>query len=96
MWRLCLFVVLALSVAGCVTPEQRQARIAAHMQRDLAPLCTAAGFTPGTDPHSQCVLTLYKQELERNAAIAASAVSSGAQARQQVSCYTWGNVTNCY
>jgi hypothetical protein len=60
------------------TPEQRQKRIAAdqeriaaHMQRDLAPICTSAGFTPGTDAHSHCTISLYRQELKRRAAIAA-------------------------
>ena len=95
MLRHCLLALVAVSLVSCATPEQRQARIAAHMQRDLAPLCTAAGFTPGTDAHSQCVLDLYKKELERSTAIGAAAVS-GAPARRQVSCYTWGNVTNCY
>jgi hypothetical protein len=95
MWRDCALLLLALSVGGCATPEQRQARIAAHMQRDLAPVCAAAGFTPGTDAHAKCVLDLYKQELARSAAIAASAASSDSE-RRQVSCYTWGNVTNCY
>jgi hypothetical protein len=61
------------------TPEQRQKRIAAdqeriaaQMQRDLAPVCTSAGLTPGTDAHSHCVMSLYRQELKRRAAIAAS------------------------
>jgi hypothetical protein len=49
-----------------------QKRLAAHMQRDLAPVCTSAGFTPGTDAHSHCVVSLYRQELKRRAAIAAS------------------------
>ena len=67
-----------------VTPEQRQKRIAAdqkriaadqeriaaHMQRDLAPVCTSAGLTPGTDAHSHCTISLYQQELKRSAAIA--------------------------
>ena len=58
------------------TPEQRQKRIAAdqeriaaHMQRDLAPVCTSAGLTPGTDDHSHCIISLYQQELKRRAAI---------------------------
>jgi hypothetical protein len=68
------------------TPEQRQkriavdqkriaaeqGRIAAQMQRDLAPVCTSAGLTPGTDAHSHCIMSLYRQELKRRAAIAAS------------------------
>jgi len=68
------------------TPEQRQKRIAAdqkriaaeqeriaaQMQRDLAPVCTSAGLTPGTDAHSHCTMSLYRQELKRRAAIAAS------------------------
>jgi hypothetical protein len=61
------------------TPEQGQKRIAAdreriaaHMQRDLAPICTSAGLTPGTDAHSRCIISLYRQELKRRAAIAAS------------------------
>ncbi len=61
------------------TPEQRkkriaadQERIAAQMQRDLAPVCTSAGLTPGTDAHSHCVMSLYRQELKRRAATAAS------------------------
>ena len=60
------------------TPEQRkkriaadQERIAAQMQRDLAPVCTSAGLTPGTDAHSHCVMSLYRQELKRRAATAA-------------------------
>ena len=59
------------------TPEQRQKRIAAdqeriaaQMQRDLAPVCTSAGLTPGTDAHSHCIISLYQQELKRSAAIA--------------------------
>src|ERR1700682_3479673 len=62
-----------------VTPEQRQKRIAAdqeriaaQMQRDLAPVCTSAGLTPGTDAHSNCIISLYQQHLRRRAAIAAS------------------------
>jgi Flp pilus assembly protein TadD len=61
------------------TPEQRQKRIAAdqeriaaHMQRDLAPVCTSAGLTPGTDDHSHCIISLYQQELKRKAAITTS------------------------
>jgi len=64
------------------TPEQRQKRIAAekkriaaekkriaeHLQRDLGPVCTSAGLTPGTDVHSRCVDGLYRLELERRAA----------------------------
>ena len=63
------------------TPEQRQKReqhqkritaenkrIAEHLQRDLDPVCTSAGLTPGTDVHSRCVDSLYRLELERRAA----------------------------
>lgn len=62
------------------TPEQRQKReqnqkriaaenkrIAEHMQRDLGPICTSAGLTPGTDVHSRCMDRLYRLELERRA-----------------------------
>ena len=55
--------------------EQRQKRIAAeqervaeHLQRDLGPVCTSAGLTLGTDAHSRCIDSLYRLELERNAA----------------------------
>lgn len=63
------------------TPEQRQKReqhqkritaenkrIAEHLQRDLGPVCTSAGLTPGTDVHSRCVDSLYRLELERRTA----------------------------
>lgn len=90
-----LSALVAVLLVSCATPEQRQERIAAHMQRDFAPLCTAAGFTPGSDAHAKCVLDLYKKELDRQAAIGAAAVS-GESVRHQTSCYTWGNVTNCY
>jgi len=43
-------------------------RIAAHLQRDLGPVCTSAGLTPGTDAHSRCMDSLYRLELERRAA----------------------------
>lgn len=43
-------------------------RIAEHLQRDLGPVCTSAGLTPGTDVHSRCVDSLYRLELERRAA----------------------------
>jgi hypothetical protein len=42
-------------------------RVAAHLQRDLGPVCTSAGLTPGTDAHSRCVDSLYRLELERRA-----------------------------
>lgn len=42
-----------------------QQRIAAHLQRDLGPVCTSAGLTPGTDAHSRCMDSLYRLELER-------------------------------
>jgi hypothetical protein len=45
-----------------------QERIAEHLQRDLGPVCTSAGLTPGTDAHSRCVDSLYRLELERRAA----------------------------
>jgi hypothetical protein len=45
-----------------------QERIAAHLQRDLGPVCTSAGLTPGTDAHSRCMDSLYRLELERRAA----------------------------
>src|ERR1700704_6292444 len=53
--------------------EQRQKRIAAdqeraaHLERDLGPVCTSAGLTPGTDAHSRCIDSLYRLELERAA-----------------------------
>ena len=63
------------------TPEQSQKReqhqkriavekkrIAEHLQRDLGPVCTSAGLTPGTDVYSRCVDSLYRLELERRAA----------------------------
>ena len=47
------------------TPEQRkkriaadQERIAAQIQRDLAPVCTSAGLIPGTDAHSHCIMSV--------------------------------------
>jgi hypothetical protein len=40
-------------------------RVAQHLQRDLAPVCTSAGLTPGSDAHSRCVDSLYRRELER-------------------------------
>ena len=43
-------------------------RIAEHLQRDLGPICTSAGLTPGTDVHSRCMDRLYRLELERRAA----------------------------
>jgi hypothetical protein len=43
-------------------------RIAEHLQRDLAPVCTSAGLTPGTDAHARCVDSLYRRELERASA----------------------------
>src|ERR1700682_2406785 len=45
-----------------------QERIAEHLQRDLGPVCTSAGLTPGTDAHSRCMDSLYRLELERRAA----------------------------
>ncbi len=42
-------------------------RVAEHLQRDLAPVCTSAGLTPGTDAHARCVDSLYRRELERTA-----------------------------
>ena len=63
------------------TPEQGQKReqqrkriaaenkrVAEHLQRDLGPICTSAGLTPGTDIHSRCMDRLYRLELERRAA----------------------------
>jgi hypothetical protein len=43
-------------------------RIAEHLERDLGPVCTSAGLTPGTDAHSRCMDSLYRLELERRAA----------------------------
>src|SRR5450755_2487990 len=43
-------------------------RVAEHLQRDLGPVCTSAGLTPGTEVHSRCVESLYRLELERRAA----------------------------
>src|SRR6202171_5049941 len=87
MWKSATLALIVSAVLGCTTPEQRQSatpeqgqkriaadqeRIAAQMQRDLAPVCTSAGLTPGTDAHSHCIISLYRQELKRRAAIAAS------------------------
>jgi hypothetical protein len=38
------------------------------LQRDLGPLCTSAGLTPGTGAHARCIDSLYRLELERRAA----------------------------
>lgn len=43
-------------------------RIADHLKRDLAPVCTSAGLVPGTEAHSHCVDSLYRKELERTSA----------------------------
>jgi hypothetical protein len=81
MWKSGTVALLTVVVVGCATPaqvqapEQRQKHIAAdqertaeHLQRDLGPVCTSAGLTPGTDAHSRCMDSLYRLELERRAA----------------------------
>lgn len=88
--RASTITLLALLILGCATPEQREARIAEHMQRDLSPICTTAGRTPGTDAHSRCVITLYREELADAVTIAAAPSESA-----PVTCTTYENVTIC-
>lgn len=58
MWK---WISLAcfLTLAACVSPQERAAEIAAQQQADRAE-CTHLGFKPNTDAFSNCLLKLQE------------------------------------
>ena len=58
MWKWISLACL-LVLAGCVSPEQRAAEIAAQQKADYAE-CTRLGFKPNTEAFANCLLKLQE------------------------------------
>ena len=58
MWKWISLACL-LALAGCVSPQERAAEIAAQQQADYAE-CTRLGFKPNTEALSNCLLKLQE------------------------------------
>lgn len=97
MIKIAAFTVIALGVAGCVSPQQQ----ALNDARD----CQAMGAKPGTDIYVQC--QLYKQKIrsDREASDSDALLAYGSQMlagprRLETTCTSnrigFQTVTNCY
>lgn len=62
-------LLAAIALAGCVTPQQRAARMQAEVERMMAvygPACARLGYAAGSDAWRNCVLSLdRKDDLQR-------------------------------
>lgn len=86
--RIALLVVAGLALAGCVTPEERQAKIAAT--------CQGYGFSDGTAEMAQCMQTETIALRQQQQQAAANAQRIAAQYQPQTAtCTTSGAFTNC-
>lgn len=76
-----LFLVL---LAGCASGPTHQQQEEAHQayRIGLRNSCTNLGFTEGTDPHRNCMLSLHQQN-EANRGAAAAAILGSGMYRQQ-------------
>jgi hypothetical protein len=80
-------LLVLLSVTGCATDAERQAKWAAS---DTAK-CQSYGFTPGTGPFASCRMQLDQHRQQ----MIVDALDSMSTPRP-VSCTTVGAATSCY
>ncbi|MEQ1593245.1 MAG: hypothetical protein ABL892_12785 [Thiobacillaceae bacterium] len=61
--RYFILVSSIVLLAGCaLSPAQREAREAAHLQ-ELARVCEKIGFAPGSEQNKECVVKLLAAEI---------------------------------
>lgn len=86
------FPIVALALAGCVTPEQQLAEDAA--------MCSGYGFQTGTTAYASCMMQIDQirrvQRAEAMASLGRSMQQASNPPRLQTTCTTTGNITNCY
>lgn len=56
-----VLAILAVTLTGCATPEQR----AQAMLDEFGPVCAVLGFKAGTQEYSQCVLQSATADQQR-------------------------------
>lgn len=68
-----LALILAITMAGCTTPQQRIERA----MRDYGPLCSTVA-EPRTPDWSRCIMDLYQAERNRDTAAGMALTGAGA------------------
>jgi hypothetical protein len=81
------YLLIALLLVGCATPEQR----AAEMIADYGPFCETMGFQPNTDTWRQCIVNQSNSEMARRAAI-----YNAFQVGRPRTCNSIGGIVSCY
>jgi hypothetical protein len=63
---LTLILALAPLLAACATPEQRAEEMAGYITENYGATCEKLGYTPGSDNHRNCMLSMYNADQLRN------------------------------
>jgi len=56
---------LVLLLAACATPEQRAEDMAAYINVNYGLVCEKLGYVPGSDPHRNCMVSMYNTDQMR-------------------------------
>ena len=75
------YVLLALLLVGCSTPEERAARMEAMIAK-AEDACVKIGFKPGTDAMANCKLSLLNSADANATARAGVAAQNAANVRE--------------
>jgi hypothetical protein len=55
-------VLLSLLLASCATPEQRAEDTANFIKSGYGPVCEKLGYSPGTDAHRNCMVSMFNAD----------------------------------
>ena len=93
-------IVSVVALSGCKSVEQQQAEKTAARARLAAntkEFCASIGYAAGSIEQARCAEEMAKKAIDSDAAAAqAGAVVAAAQARNRVSCSSYGNTVNSY
>ena len=100
MKRIPILLLAVFALAGCKSAEQlasENASARARLATNTREFCVSLGYAAGSVDAARCAEGLVKKIADEGvAATQAGAIVSAAQARNRVSCSSYGNTVNCY
>ena len=62
-------IIFLLLLAACAAPEQRAEEAANYINVNYGPLCTKLGYTPGSEKHRDCMVSMFNADEIRSGAV---------------------------
>ena len=58
-------ITCLLLLSACASPEQRANELAHDINVNYSPVCEKLGYTPGSDKHRDCMVSMYNTDRVR-------------------------------